>query len=1240
MRQVIWFVLLLALLAIHPPAGAQTITRGQQGVPPIASLISVSQPDARGIVTVSGQAGAVFPNAQVAVRNLYTGETVYTTAGITGSFNVTLYGPSTTPFWISAAPNIPPALRNVPGSLPGGPGTIINGGQQDTAFVDATVTRLVIDADLRDWDEYPSATLNPDVFALTNDVSLYLAIRDDDLNTPFAEARLNFNVSGAVYDLRVFPGRTRSISVTQITPTRRDRGEFAANVAFGDGVLELRTSARALGDSVTGVTLVSLRLLDESGAELVNRAYAQPVPKVNEIDGVVYPGGRLGSDARRFYVAGPLGASYWAANGRSSRLRPAPGDEVTLELDVTFFAPDLPLETGELRFSGELSLQPVFVAGADANNGWSNVRTISGLAVDNLRGDVALGRAESAWDRVIRYSDRIVFGLRFVVTLPADLPPGVYVPLFDGFLTTQDGITQTWAESALFGGARPGMTRTRLPVVWNIGAVETQRLPWALFYDDPSDGSRGILPVDVAEGDLPDDGVLSNRVRFNSPTYILPPGSYPVEPYLLNVTPNSYTLSAPPLIPFLYPGGRLTADITRPDGTAESLGSVPVLQSRLSTDALDERTRWGAQSPVNVYRLTTLVSQYTGYNFDQYGEYRIDLTGTAEDFWGNRYAGGGIYRLLIAEPLDLTPGVLPGTPFEVGDRFYPGVTLAPALPAEVTVTLNIHPLDGSPVVTQTVTGRANRYGYFMPGDRAAFDISAPGEYVVDYEARYTDSEGRLWAASLRGAGVIARPDGDFIARGRRGLDGAALASDDARPAWYTLRSYLNDRSVTPRLNMPYHAGDIAYYTDTPTSGIRPIMQVQDTASRYTDWLRGTIPGFVSSGGQDIETLARRSALPLVPVLGGAESPYQPALFPQLMVNQAYGYVSVVTPGVSVRQFVHGSDADLLPLWWDASDPLNRQIGAGADGLRVRDYAFMFGGAVIRNAEAGVQDSAIYAALSVVIPDNDPYGVRVFPPYQDAGGGMDAGALLRLRGRDYTLFFHPTGTLPGQALVVGDTLSIAGQVAPTLPSRVAVQITSPSGAVTTFDGLTNAIGYFYQPQDNLTVREVGVWRVRITATPAGMSSIGEPEPPLPSGGVPGAISDEYVVYVTQTNAESLRWNRGGDINDRIPPASLINFTLTVPPGWTNVTAYRTLTMPGYILDDGALRSITPAAYQYSPPQIALEFPLEATGRGDGNAASRVVTLTFAITGTDSEGRRQIATRTFTIMHDRLYSFEGP
>src|SRR5690606_26656367 len=222
---------------------------------------------------------------------------------------------------------------------------------------------------------------------------------------------------------------------------------------------------------------------------------------------------------------------------------------------------------------------------------------------------------------------------------PEDLPSGLYVPVM-----IASGIEMP----------------SRLPLVLNVGGIEETPLPMALLMNLPSDGSRGILPEDSS-------AALSNRVRFNSPTYILPPGNYPIEPYLPNILPNRYDLTLPPLVPFLLPNGRMSVQVTRPDNTRNNFSNVVIQQNRLSTPERNEATLFGRQSPVDIYRLTSGNTQLTAYPFNQYGEYRIRLSAEIEDIWENRYTGGGEYRVVIAEPLDLTPGVLSGTPFEVGD---------------------------------------------------------------------------------------------------------------------------------------------------------------------------------------------------------------------------------------------------------------------------------------------------------------------------------------------------------------------------------------------------------------------------------------------------------------------------------------------------------------------------------------------------------------------------------------------
>lgn len=1236
MHRLLIFSLSLILSAVlfssvAVPAYAQN-TQSRAGEPPIAALISVSPPDERSNVMVSGAAGAVFPNSQVAVRNLFTGQTEYVNAGVTGSFSATLFATGSTPFWISAATNIPAEQRNIPGSLPGGPGTIIYSTTGNSQV--APITQITIDAVVDEWQAYPQAELASGVYGLRNRSSTYIAVNSDALDTEYTQVILTFLIDDATYTVAVNPQQLRAASVRQTAPSPRNVGEVAVNAAFTTDTLEVRFPLSITTIPIAQMRLVSLQLLDEAGDEVAAEPYDLGLPSVEEVDGVVYPVERLPEDSTRFYIAGTLAqsASYWYGSGRVNTLSAAPGESVIIELDVTMLTPTLPLTVSDLTFTGELSLQPLSVSALHTNNGWSSLLTPSGLAVDNLRGDILLGEATTNWVNVTRLADRLLFGLRFEVTLPEGLPDDIYVPVFKGSVTALDGVKAQWWQNSILGTGEITSVAPliRLPLTINVGDVPEKRLYWALFYDHPSDGSRGLLSQEDRQV-----VALSNRVKFNSPTYILPPGSYPVEPYLPNLLSNAYDFTTAPLIPLLFPGGRLTGSITRPGGAVEALGNAPILQNRVSTDAPDERLRFGVQSPVDMYRLTTLNPVLSAYNFSDYGEYTIRLTGDVEDRFGNQYNGGGTYNLLIAEPLDLIPAVLAGTPFEVGDAFYPGLHITPGLPAEISVTVRVYPLDDSEVIEQVFTGEANAHGHYVP--EAFFRFEVPGEYVIDYEARYTAADGRLWAGSLRSAGVIANQDSTLMARGRRGLDDYQ-PNDEARPAWFNQSEYPRNavEPVDLRPYYPYHPGDVAVYADSPTSGIHPIIEVQDLNGAYANWLQSTVPDFVSSAGERLSALIRRDALPMIMVLGGPDSPLHPVLLPDLIVNQAYSYVSAVRPGVAVRQFVQGDDSATLPLYWDADDPLNGQIGAGINGDMPSDYVFLFGGAVVHNAEADIQETSIYAALGVTgFVEGDPLGVRVYPPFR----GGDGGTLFRLRGTDYQAFFHPTGTLPGQIMLVGEMLSVAGQAAPTLQSRVTVSVTSPSGQVRQFEALTNRIGYFYQPEQDFAVDEVGVWMIEILTTPVIETSAGEPA--FAVGSVPGSINNRYAIYVTNPDTPPLTWNRGDDIEADTPAGAFFNFTINIPPGLTEIEAYRTVTMPGYVLDDGLLESNpNTTGYQYSPPRLALDFPaLESKGRGTDASSSDVVTVTFVVIGLDSGGERQVFTRSFIFMHNRIISFEG-
>lgn len=1229
------FIILLALLlpGLALPLTQAQDNRNDAGDPAVASLIAISEPDAKGLVTITGAAGAVFPAAQVAVRNLYTGDTTYVQATSTGTFSARLYGPGNTPFWISPARNIPNTLRDQPGSLPGGPGTIIygplprNGGEAE-----GIITNLVVDAALGDWASYAGSGLVADggVQALLNRQSIYIALERADLPAEYDRMRVQFTLDGSTYRVSLNPAILAPAEVERVSPNPTALAPLPVAVAAAGGIIEMRFPYPGLNvnnPSVEEASLEQISFVDTDGVDLLLIPMAGPMPVLDEGDGLVRDSQIDGSDSRRFSLAGTVaqGAARWSAEGRASDLALEPGETLRLEMDVTLAAPELAEALTGLRLGGRFFLQALALddgriapGGLDTNNGWAAVQTPGGLGIINLRGDVPLGDAFAPWQQIIRQGEDLIFPLDADLVIPADLPAGYYALVFEGFGQVGDGEPFRWDTNNLLATGRSATrpTLARLPLVLDVGEAGDGRLLFSLFQDVSSNGGRGVLAAEDQAG-----AALAGRVRFEPPTFILPPFDrdgnpirYPVEPYLPQLLANTFDHTIAPLVPFLFPGGRMTARVIRPDGEVDDLGSAAILQNQLSTDELDERSRFGVGSPVDVYRLTTLNSSFAEYAFPLYGDYEIELRANLQDIWGHSFNGGGTYRVTVAEPLVILPAMLPGTPLEAGNVFTPGLHLLPGVAAEVTVTLRTFPLDGSAGLAQQIRGQANGDGIFMSD---GIVIGAPGEYIADYEVRYTDEAGRLWAGSLRSAGVIANPAGALVARGGRGL--AQPAGAEA-PAWYSAANLLggNDE-VTPRLRYPYFGGDVAWLTVGEAGQITPVIQVQDQGGGYTEWLIANNPALT-----DLPRLAVEGELPVMDAPG-----------------RAYSYISLTGPTVTARQYVQGGLEGGLDTTFRTDEALNQQAGVGINGALPGDYFFLFGGAVVRDDSGDLLDSAIYASLAVVEAETiDSRGPRVFPPYSGEAGGASGGPVMTIRDVPIELFFLPTATRPGDVLTVGDRLVLAGQVGPTLASELAVSITSPSGAVQQFNGQANAIGYYYDPARDFVVTEPGLWTIRLTVQHTGSTSAGPIEPPPPVGSVPGAVNAQFNVYVVPADDSALSWNdERPETVLNIPPGAPFNFNFTLPEDWTESAVDYTLMTPGLILEAGSLRvtgrSVT---YQYSPGRLSDVFPnLEQGGQGEGAYAADLVRLTLFAQGIDASGQRAHLSRTFVIAHDRLYTF---
>lgn len=1289
-RVISWGLIALALVLVV--AGALPLVVAQEdrpvaaefGDPPIAELISISAPDEEGLVTIQGDVGAVFPGSVVAIRNMYSGETIYPRSELSGSFFGQLYGSPNTPYWFSPAVRIEAFERNIPGALPGGPGVILYSDPLPANALppvlpapdprEGPVTPIQLDGDASEW----AVLVEPVqigieeggdglIYALANQESFYLAIApvtaEEQLPTDYRLMELGFSVDGQHFSVQINPRQRGSGTVYQamVGGSLQNLGPLMATSIQANepgGAIEMRFPRTAFTGGIAPVTLETVRFVNGGYCLVLSEGFWDanlflPVAERDEIDSRTRLPFSMSVGSTSFTLGGSVGGGTgkWEGVGRINRLAFEPGDTVLLELRITMQAPALPGDGTGLQLGAALALEPVAVNGVQAvadrltGNGWSGLLTPSGLAIENVAGGVLLGDAVA--QNLVITEDVLTFTLQWQTVLDEALADGLYTPSLTGFATVP-GLFGTWSQAGLLGSpaelppVSPSVAATRFPVVLQIGEPAAEsRLVWSLFQDDPAgSGMRGLLPVE-------DSGTvaIAGHTTYPGGAYVLPasddqtgePIAYPLEPYLPAMLANSSYEMLPPLVPLALDSGQLSVRVTMPDGIVDDLGTVPLVQNRLSSPARLEAQAFGADSPLDMYRLTTLDPRFTSYVFTKEGRHRIEMTGSVRDIWGHEFSGGGVYEVWIAEPLQMLPGVLPGTPFEVGDVYNPALTVEPGFPADVTIALTIYPLDGSPPIEYETTGTANAHGYYHPGrDGGVWQMDTPGEYVVSITARYTDPFGRLWIGSVRGAGVIATPEGQLVARGGRWL--ANVPAED-RLAWYALAHVAPDifqEIPEARLRWPYHKGDVLWARDELAS-VYGGLRFTDSVGAYEAWLASHLAGWQGRDGANIQQLVNQDELPMV-TLSQTGCDVGPALVPDQITNAAYAYLNAVRAGVTVRQMVIGDETPgLIQTGWDFDDPHNYQRGVGVNGDLPGDYTFLFGGAVVHNAALDLHETTIYGSLLMTIDPEDPDGTRVFPPLRGAANGPDGGPLLTPRGVEAGMFFISTGFQPGQIFTVGDTLALSGQMAPTLPGMVRADVHTPSGLILTTSGQANTIGYYYDPGQNLVLNEPGIWRIRLQVSYDGLTSAGQVQPPYPVGGVPGAENRDIYVYVLPEDAPVLELDNIQLPDSLVPMALPFNLTAEVPPEWDDVLMHYTVIMNGLVLDSG----VQPAfgdifAYNYDPRRLNQEFPnLDVTLQDTLTSYSAdAVRMTFVLLATDAEGEQVMAGRAVTLFGDRL------
>ncbi len=840
----------------------------------------------------------------------------------------------------------------------------------------------------------------------------------------------------------------------------------------------------------------------------------------------------------------------------------------------------------------------------------------------------------------------------FSFRLPDGLRPGTYRPVMS--LTFQGlPIRQDWtAANIVPSGIHP--MEAGLPVM-SVGDVSPPHLIWRLFTEDYNLGLRGTGAREDAQ-----DFQLASDIATQGAPYVLEPIDprtgrlidYRLEPYLPTISKTDRRVPNAPLIPFALPGGDLEVSIQLPDGSKSGIGHASFRQSSVQSRTIrsGEPVNPGTVQLNEVYSLTTRDDKFW-FNFSKYGHHVITMTGTVKDIWGNSYQGGGTYDVWVAHALDIDPGVLPMTPLAVGDSFNPTLRLSPGVPADIELKITLYP-DSNPAqaITRSFKGRANALGEFAPPD-PPFTLSRAGEYRVDLSASYWSPTGELYMGTATWGGVVMTPPGQaqLVAHGRRGLNSLQYIPNH----WFVSKRDLTipPGVVSHTLN-PYYNGDIAWTrsADEPSGGNALIMgaSVQDTVgaieatirsrlNRY--WLHLSLPG----------TVDERFAKAEIPLFSCARNQEPAQLHRDNLEQIAYSYRSSQRPGLRIREVVaeDGDDGG----YWRLDTLYDDQPGVGILGDLPNDYKFQYVGVVYRDLINGHEEYLGQGTGWVFIPDDDPLGNRVMPPFAGPGNGgwtTEGGPLFKFEGKEIHIFILPTGIGPGAVLEVGDTFRFAGHIMPTLDSQVEFTATSPSGAHYPGGGKANSVGYYYHPEHDFTVNEPGLWSVDVRVWHDGMCSGGKTVPPFPSGGVLGSEAGRFWFYVTPAGNRRLNVTAPApgmlqirETGSQVVPPILVSGA--IPSGTEEAVVDYIITMPGFILEHGKAKVTTGGySFVFDPARLAKDHPnLDLIGRDVPNVPGLSDTFTISVLLTGRRGQEQVfRANTITIQGEEVLYENDP
>ncbi|MDR3564567.1 MAG: hypothetical protein P4N59_24480 [Negativicutes bacterium] len=867
----------------------------------------------------------------------------------------------------------------------------------------------------------------------------------------------------------------------------------------------------------------------------------------------------------------------WGADIGLSSGRWQPGSAVSLKAALalspavlTGFAQEgPPLEELLLLITAERCFDAAGNLRLPADDNMSTLLTPTGLPIEG--GESGAGsrwtgsRHKNIVDQLVvlpmsaleREGDRELARFTCEFKLPDELPAGIYRLRLDfGFTASK----RKWSLNKEGFGQRQkeadNMSLVYSPPLrcdgWDGGrqvsaAAISPRLYWVLLGQYNSNGYRGVVAAEDAgrfalssRNLIQDDVILPlYDPRGNKIGYNLEP-VFPAD--MVDRQRN---------IPWNFAAGELSVEITDPAGQTTNLGTAPFIGAK------------------NGLWPTTGNPLFTNWKPAGYGLHKVVAKGWLADAWGNHYQGGGTYYFWIANRLTMGTATFQGVSYPVGSRYGRDMGFAPAVPADVSVKVDLYPnSDSAKRRSLTYGGKATAGGLFGAAQGLKpFVLDAPGEYHAHVLATYTDKGGHLWVSSMRHAGVVYPEETPLLARGKKlRVDNQFADRGETRREGF-IEANDGFRHLE-HINFPYQPGDVLLIASEGQGAnkIEPVLTYE---------LKGSETAYEP----------RLNAIGATNLRIATANGLSPHLYPEYITDLAYYYAAAPRPGFSAR-FLVGEDGVRGPYWPTSGHNFGGQIGASPNGDSPGDIYRLLGG-VVRRPKNQPATYAGYQASAFILPKGSGNNRVIAPGAEDITGAD---------GKKARFFLVPVR--PGMVYQQGAGFTPVLQIDPVLPAKVRYELRYPGGQVKVATGSGDPFGYFIGGE-RWTLDRPGVYVFSVKADWQGYP-----------GSIPGLGDQGGYLFVTE-NGDPAR-ALGLKLLLKREQTFSVDEGLVIEGQTTAEQIYFAAVTPGAVVDQGIL-AVTGGRFTYrvDPAAIYRRIPIYdiENHRSGRKEIGRVIHLTF-------------------------------